>query len=195
MSVSVKKSTAERYYFHSKDPYWWADICVTPDGSLTIRSDYGDYSYGWNAFGENFKKFLISIDKGYLTTKIGGYERYKFDSEKTSKALKKDIIKARLEKRINAEQARDFFEIAFEVESSNEFEYFSTMQNSGYDLVDVLYWNDMSCVPCEKSLDCQLVAFAEIIWPEFIKELEKEINYQKELDETLNTLNNLKIKL
>jgi len=167
MSITVKKSTAERYTLVSKDPYWWADITVSSDGFLNIQSDYGDFSYRWGAFGDDFKAFLIDCDNSYISKKIGRNYPDVFNAKKTEMAFKRDIIEARKNRIVTAEQAR---------EAWDELKLYGIYNM--YDLHKIskdIYENDFSAMPCIKDTNYSLVAFLERCWPVFMEEIKKEL--------------------
>src|ERR1700729_2369572 len=72
-------STAEgvtmlrKYTLHSVDNEGWAVVVIdTKDGYFSTVSDYGNYSFQWNAIGEGneFRKFLIGLQPDYLHGKL-----------------------------------------------------------------------------------------------------------------------------
>ena len=81
-------------------------------GWINIMSSYGDYSYIWNAMGDNcdLPKFFMKADKYYLANKLFGAEQTEFCIDKAVKDLKKDICKDRREGNISKKQARDVFD-------------------------------------------------------------------------------------
>lgn len=169
--VIVKKQHSERFILKSDNPHWWANITLSPDGFLDIQSDYGSYSYCWGSFGDDFKAFLIECDSSYLLRKFGK-ERTEFDAEKTVSAIKRDIIKVRQDKYIDAEEARALWDSIGDFCSAPTPEIFGVelMQT---DLFQEIYSSDPTAIPMIRRADPQACAFLEKIWPHFIDELKK----------------------
>lgn len=169
--MKIEKTLVERYYI--KEDWTYADIHISNDGSLMIRSDYGDYAYKWGSFGNDFKNFLIGIGNDYLINKLGCGNGYIFDYDSTINSIKKEIIKYKRENK--KEDAREIWE---EIESldptDNKEIFFMVIMNTKY--FEILCFNDPYNIPIEYMVNPQLNSFLKEIWPCFIEELKKEKN-------------------
>lgn len=100
-TYTVTKSISERYEIRLNNA--WAIITISEDGDFNAISDYGNYTYAWRSFGDNFKKFLMRIcekDSSYLYSKL--HDRHKaemVDCEKTIEQFKKDLFQSYREKK------------------------------------------------------------------------------------------------
>jgi hypothetical protein len=62
--------TAESITLKDDRGNWLGQIIITNDGMFASVTDYGNFSYAWRAYGDNFKDFLISINTDYFATKM-----------------------------------------------------------------------------------------------------------------------------
>ena len=173
-NMKITKSMVERYYF--KENWSYADIYISDDGSLLIRSDYGDYTYKWNSFGNDFKSFLINIGTNYLINKLGGSNAYVFDYNSTIKAIKDEIILSRKgisEISTYEAEAREIWnEINYlDLTYDKDIFYLNIINTKFYRL---LCNNDPTYIPCRNIINPQLNSFINEIWSYFIEELKKE---------------------
>lgn len=60
----------QSYTLRNENGGWLAQVVISEDGFLGIVSDYGNASFAWRAFGDNFKKFLLQLNAGYFATKL-----------------------------------------------------------------------------------------------------------------------------
>jgi hypothetical protein len=92
-------------------------------GFFGAVSDYGNYSYLWNAHGrEDFRLFVVGLEKSwdYAATKLGGYEKnHVFDAEATAEAIRKEVLEGRRQESITLERAQEEREYAEELERKN----------------------------------------------------------------------------
>jgi hypothetical protein len=169
--MKIEKSLVERYYL--KEDWTYADIHISEDGALFIRSDYGDYTYKWGSFGDSFKKFLISINNDYLINKLGGVNSYIFDYDLTIKEIKKEIIKGRREG-LDNEVVREIWNEIEELEyTSIKDIFYKIIMDTQY--FDIICDNDPYNIPCQESINPQLSSFIKELWPNFIAYLKEEI--------------------
>ena len=177
--MKVEKSLVERYYL--KEDWTYADIHISDDGALSIRSDYGDYAYKWGSFCDSFKDFLISINDDYLINKLGGANSYIFDFSSTIKAIKEEIIDCRKDYGsfdpeaiiLDQKEAREMWDEIEELEyTDNKDIFFINIMNTQY--YEIVCDNDPYNVPCKDMVHPQLNSFTKEIWPHFIDYLKKE---------------------
>jgi hypothetical protein len=57
---------------------WLAQVILTSNHGLYVDSDWGSFSYRWSETDEDFKKFILRLNYGYLATKIETGMRYMF---------------------------------------------------------------------------------------------------------------------
>lgn len=168
--MNFKKSLVERYYF--KEDWTYADVHISDDGSLMIRSDYGDYAYKWGSFGNDFKRFLIGIGTDYLINKLGGSNSYIFDFDATIKSIKKEIIEYRRDGN-SIEEVREIWDEIESIDSNNNKDvFFMNIMDTKY--YDIICCNDPCNIPTQDEVNPHLNSFTKEIWPCFIEELKKE---------------------
>src|SRR5260221_503321 len=68
MRVS-NKVNCESFHLY-KEGKWEGQIILTEDGMFSAFTDWGNFSYVWRHYGENFKDFLIGLDVSYFSGKI-----------------------------------------------------------------------------------------------------------------------------
>jgi len=174
MNYTFEKKSSERYYIRSGEYSMWANIIISDDGFLDIQSDYGDYRYRWNFMGTDIKRFLISLDKGYLIKKLGMNLPKEFNADKTKKIILKDIIRNRRERKITKEETYDCWNwVKFSLDFYSEITYCQSIVESP--LCECLY-HDYESIPCVMEINFQLLLFLEKIWPMFKEILVKEIS-------------------
>ncbi len=184
----VTKSTTERYSIRLSDGWSWAIINISDDGDFNVISDFGNYSYAWRSFGDNFKKFLVDIcgrckdnPLSYLYDKLHNRSKSEMiEIEETAVNLKGVIFEERRNRDIDEDQARreydeicsfennvstsctqDLFYMWFTHEYSGElFNEFEYLSHS------VVHTYDRSC-----EAFCREIApvFADILKDELVK--------------------------
>lgn len=115
--LSITKSTVECYKIRHPKGHFWADINIDADwnrGRIQIASDFGDWQNYWGACGQDFKEFLLNLDKGYAAGKFGA-DHY-FDCDTTVAQLKRDILIRRRSEEFTADKAREAYREAKELE-------------------------------------------------------------------------------
>jgi len=60
----------QSYTLRNENGGWLAQVVISEDGFLGIVSDYGNATFAWRAFGDNFKKFLCRLNPEYFATKM-----------------------------------------------------------------------------------------------------------------------------
>lgn len=66
----MEKVTSTSYTLHDENGNWLGQVVLTSDGMFASVTDYGNLSYAWRAFGDDFKKFILSLNVGYFGTKM-----------------------------------------------------------------------------------------------------------------------------
>lgn len=62
--------TAESITLKTKEGYWLAQVVITSDGMFAGVTDWGNFSYAWRSFGDDFKEFLLNINEDYFAQKM-----------------------------------------------------------------------------------------------------------------------------
>jgi hypothetical protein len=181
----VTKSTTERYSIRLKDGWTWAIINISEDGDFNVISDYGNYSYAWRSFGDNFKKFLVDIcgrckesPMSYLYDKLHNHEQSKnVDIDATISNWKGHLFEKRRNRDITEEQARVEYDqlISFEdsigTECSQDYLYMWFSHEYSGDIFDFDYIG----YDIVHTYDRQCEAFCREIAPVFAEILKEEI--------------------
>jgi hypothetical protein len=68
--MSDKKVTAESFTLRSENGSWLGQVVLTDDGMFASVTDYGNFSYAWRSYGDDFKKFILSLNVGYFGSKM-----------------------------------------------------------------------------------------------------------------------------
>ena len=58
------------YHLRSEDGQWLGQIVLTSDGMYASVTDWGNFSFCWRSFGDDFKKFLCGINEEYFAQKM-----------------------------------------------------------------------------------------------------------------------------
>lgn len=178
VKVALQKKQCEQYILRWKKGYCWVVIFIDEDlGMISVQSDYGDYGYRWGSPGMPFKEFLISINNDYLMGKFHMGQRMHFEKEETIKSIQRDIIKARRENGdIEASEARECWKELEYVEDIGDSQdaFFERFFNDCRGVMEKIYGNDYTSIPCHTVYPYQLQGFVKEIWPEFIKILKQE---------------------
>lgn len=99
------------------EPYGWFTAYVDDSlGTLSIVSDWGNFAYRWHVAhlggGRSLSQFLIDAEPEYIATKLhvdlGGISH--IDSGETKKALKKELLSQRRQRKIESWEARHDWE-------------------------------------------------------------------------------------
>lgn len=106
-----KEVTAESYTLRTKSGDWLGQIVLTSDGMFSGVTDYGNFSFAWRAYGDNFKEFMSEIGVDYFATKMSTGMSYVAHSKKIDTAAKRfaekilpalqEILKKELENVVN----------------------------------------------------------------------------------------------
>lgn len=102
-----------RYSLPSVKGEGWAIIFLDSIGCFTALSDWGDVGYRWpqQGWGDgDFRKFLLSCDDYYLTTKFGR-GRKEYDPKRTLACVKEHILTHRRDARLTKEEARQEWDL------------------------------------------------------------------------------------
>lgn len=134
----------------------------------TCYSSFGVFGHHWYDMGAPFAEFIRGMDAGYLIGKIG---RRVFSEEKAVRAVRNEIVGARVRKAITKEAARDAFDAVEQIEQNYSGEAVATMLYEDADIGHVhIEWSELESMEWDRST----VLFAEKIWPRFVEAIQAE---------------------
>lgn len=183
----IRKSLVEKYLIHKNGN--WAEFFIDEAyGTLTIRSSFGTYSYGWDSYGHDLKAFLLSImDKedgyyGYILGKLSKGER-EFLFDETIKEMKSKILEERREDEINEEEAREMWdEIEGLDECSTGNEFYHLVGNAST-FLEHFGWEQVGDMIREGTPN-KLLRLAEFFFPIICEQFQKELNEKESKEAT-----------
>lgn len=170
--IQITKSLIETYHLRGGQ-LGWADITLgSKSNSIDIKSDWGNYSTAFNSPGANFKKFLTDLGEDYL---IGRFQPPKhLDWPRTLKAIRKDIRELSLDK----EDARECFEQLDGIKPTSVVDLYSKCWTGA--LAKHVYLDPY--LPVVMEVDGKWKGFMKYVWPEFVKELKRELKSDRSQD-------------
>ena len=65
---------------------WLGQIVLTSDGMFAAVTDYGNLSFAWRHFGEDFREFILNLNVSYFGSKMQNGLSYIAHSLKTEAA-------------------------------------------------------------------------------------------------------------
>lgn len=186
--MEITKKSVEVYQLRRfKDSSIWADIYIDENkdgtgGALSIRSDYGDWSYYWGSCGETLKEFICRIDNGYLMGKLArrdefDYDRWKNDAQEK---IKYNLQEKNIDGKKCDELMQDLEDLDQEGFRSEEglYVYLRETDNKLFS-----FFGDIESFPRGNDYPIGLKMFIENIWMPFIQELKKELKLCKQPSE------------
>lgn len=66
----MKKVESESYTLRDEYGHWLGQVVLTSDGMFAAVTEYGNLSYAWRSFGDNFNAFICSINVSYFAGKM-----------------------------------------------------------------------------------------------------------------------------
>lgn len=82
----TKEVTAKSYTLRTEDGHWLGQIVLTSDGMFASVTDYGNFSFAWRSFGDDFIEFMSRIGVDYFATKMATGMAYVAHSKKIDAA-------------------------------------------------------------------------------------------------------------
>lgn len=70
MNTTKKEVKTKSYTIRGDNGEWLGQIVLTSDGMFASVTDYGNLSYAWRSFGDDFRDFMININVGYFGSKL-----------------------------------------------------------------------------------------------------------------------------
>jgi hypothetical protein len=81
-----KKVTAESYTLRDENGSWLGQIVLTNDGMFASVTDYGNLSFAWRSYGDDFKEFLRNLNVDYFGNKMYQGNTYILHAKRTEQA-------------------------------------------------------------------------------------------------------------
>ena len=67
MNQEIKSKS---YTLYGENGEWLAQVVLTSDGMFASVTDYGNLSYAWRYFGDDFRAFICNLNIQYFGTKL-----------------------------------------------------------------------------------------------------------------------------
>ncbi|HBG5344133.1 TPA: hypothetical protein KQG29_001497 [Clostridioides difficile] len=179
MKINYSKNLYEKYTLEFNNGWDYAVFLIDSNGSFSCQSSFGDYYYKWNLFGNDFKKFLCSLDSEYLFKTL--CDRTYFDTKEYIKKCKKIILKLRRNQRLIKKDAMliwDFLDKELDgCDNSiemvcNELANSEIMKNI---YIDDIFYSEF-CPKYEFSPDEK--TFITYVYPKFVEVLKEEFEVE-----------------
>jgi hypothetical protein len=180
MNYKMEKTTSEVYTIRFDQRDWWLQATIIENrGYLALHTSHGDWQYRWSSPGMSFKQFLTTLNNDYLMGKLG--QRSYFNGDETKTQIKRDILNKRKEGdySLKAFDAREFYNFLTkgcrQLDTSNKKIYYRNFDEGlGRNILEKIYEDDFTSIPCFMEYDPALHQFVENLWPAFVEELRKE---------------------
>ena len=91
----------------------WAYIMIREDGFFAAVSDWGNYAHGWWNHGcKDVREFFLRMDRdcGYFASKFEDGRTQRIDAEKSTEALRNELLLRRRQGWLTKEQAASDWE-------------------------------------------------------------------------------------
>lgn len=85
----MKEVKLKSYTLRDENGQWLGQIVLTNDGLFASVTDYGNLSYAWRSYGDNFKEFICSLNTQYFGSKLYTGMSYILYSKKCEKACER----------------------------------------------------------------------------------------------------------
>lgn len=143
-------------------------------GEIAINSSFGSWAYQWSACGMPFRAFLAQLDPGYLMDKLAGASAYVFDGEASMQSAFGKVLKARRQREIDHDEARDLWDAMVDVQDdaasgSSLFVYLLSGIEDKHGILDEPWY-----MVTQKE-NPQVTGFLRELWPEFVSAIRAEI--------------------
>lgn len=98
----MKEAISESITLTNDNGSWIGQVVITSDGMFSGVTDYGNFSYAWRSFGDDFKKFLLRLDTAYFASKMSEGFAFTAISKKIDAGAKRfaEVILPALQKHI-----------------------------------------------------------------------------------------------
>lgn len=82
----MKGITSKSYTLRTDDGQWLGQVVLTSDGMFASVTDWGNLSYAWRSYGDDFRDFMLNINTDYFGTKLFTGLAYIVHTRKVEKA-------------------------------------------------------------------------------------------------------------
>ena len=112
-----KEVTAKNYTLRDDNGNWLGQVVLTNDGMFASVTDYGNLSFAWRSYGENFRQFLIGLNVSYFAQKMYQGNTYILYSKKCEQACYRfaekilPALQKVLKEEVESEKTNYFIEI------------------------------------------------------------------------------------
>lgn len=65
-----KEIISKSYTLRSESGEWLGQVVLTSDGMFASVTDWGNLSYAWRHFGDDFKTFILGLNTQYFGDKL-----------------------------------------------------------------------------------------------------------------------------
>ena len=157
-----------RYNVRGERDEWLATVFIGADGVFSTVSDYGNYGHYWGSPSCDIRAFLCRVSNDYLAAKLS--PQWATDVDATEVEIKRTIIRLRRDGTLDAEQAREEWELLYCVRDGDSGGWWAqtTLGQHAYpgDL-----WQQMRSP--------QAVLFVERVMPRLVAMLRAELAAEK----------------
>lgn len=78
--------TAKSYTLKNENGSWLGQVVLTSDGMFSAVTDWGNMSFAWRSYGNDFRQFLIGLNVGYFGGKMYNGMAYMIHGKKYEQA-------------------------------------------------------------------------------------------------------------
>lgn len=157
-----------RYDVRSERGEWLATVFIGADGVFSTVSDYGNYGHYWGSPSCDIRAFLCRVDEHYFVGKLS--PRLETDSDATEAEIKRAIIRLRRDGILDADQAREEWELLYWIRDGNECGWWAQTSLGEY-----TFPADLICMRRSP----QAVLFVERVMPRLVLMLRAELAAEK----------------
>lgn len=168
----MNRNTPEtrRYDVRTEDRRWLGTFLVTHDGLVACNTDYGSYSYWWTSTGcDDIRTFLVRIGTGYLLNKFSPKDEH--DPEGTEMSIRRTICELRRRRELTVGEAAREWDLVGACDLTSEYGFYDWVRDTK--LGDSWELGRRRTCP-------QATAFAERVWPAFVRMLREEMAAEKD---------------
>lgn len=72
----------EYFELYDENKTWLGNVILSSNGIFSAVTDYGNFTYQWTSYGNDFKSFLKRLDPNYFATKMSCGVSYQFGCSK-----------------------------------------------------------------------------------------------------------------
>ena len=65
-----KEVSAKSYTLFSENGEWLGQVVLTNDGMFASVTDWGNLSFAWRSYGDDFRDFILSLNTEYFGNKM-----------------------------------------------------------------------------------------------------------------------------